>query len=79
MQPIVRLAAVTLTAAPLAAFAASPASERLLVQAEDVYPYATSKKARYASLARQAEELCTVYQGQAHEICVAEARKKFSQ
>ena len=82
MQSIVSFAAVTLTVMPLAAFAApsTPQPQRiaLAAQAGDVYSYAASKKARYASLARQAEGLCTIYQGQAREICVDEARKKFS-
>lgn len=82
MQSIVRIAAAALTVAPLAALAASPTPEleqlALAVQASDGHPYTASKKARYASLARQAEGLCGIYQGQAREICVDEARAKFS-
>lgn len=83
MQSIVRIAAVVLTAAPLAALAApaTPAPERMALAGEaqgNVDPYAASKRARYASLVNQAEGLCGIYHGQAREICVGEARTKFS-
>ena len=83
MQSIVRIAAVMLTAAPLAALAAppAPAQERMALAGEahgNVDSYAASKRARYASLVKQAEGLCGIYHGQAREICVDEARMKFN-
>lgn len=84
MQSIVRIAAVVLTATPLAALAAAatPQPDQLALAAEaDGGAYAVSdavKRARYASLIKQAEGLCRIYQGQARMICVGEARMKFS-
>lgn len=86
MQTIVRLAVAALTATPLAAVAATatPLPEQLALAADaetGVGSYAAtnaSKRARYASLTKQAEGLCRIYQGQARVICVGEARMKFA-
>lgn len=86
MQTLARLAVAVLAATPLAAVAApaTPLPEQLAL-AEDaqtgVDAYAatnTLKRARYASLIKQAEGLCEIYQGQARVICVDEARMKFA-
>lgn len=86
MQSIARFAAAVLAAAPLAAFGATaaPPIEQLALAADadggiDAYTASNaSKRARYASLIKQAEGLCRIYQGQARVICVGEARMKFT-
>lgn len=86
MQTIARLAVAVLTATPLAAFAATatPLPQQLALAADaqtgvDAYAATNAlKRARYASLIKQAEGLCGIYQGQARVICVGEARMKFS-
>lgn len=83
MQSILRIAALMLTATPIAAFAApvTPVPQRVALATEvpeAVNPYAASKRARYASLVKQAEGLCGIYRGQARDICVGEARMKFN-
>ena len=81
MQSIARIAAVALAVAPLAASAVPPTPEleeiALDVQEGDPPPDTASIRARYDSLIRQAEGLCDIYQRQAREICIGEARAKF--
>lgn len=45
----------------------------------DALAYAETNKLRYAAYYEDAKERCTVYGGQARNICIGEARMKYVQ
>ncbi|MBW8307172.1 MAG: hypothetical protein K0M46_10185 [Thiobacillus sp.] len=74
--------------APLSAQAAKPGEtlsegaaalgERQSARPEE-QAYAETNKLRYAAYYKDAKERCTVYGGQARNICIGEARMKYVQ
>lgn len=75
--------------APLSAQAAKPCEtlsegaaalgERQSARPEAQQTYAETNKLRYAAYYEDAKERCTVYGGQARNICIGEARMKYVQ